>query len=712
MDEVFQNLKKAVSKGKIKEVKQLIKDGANINKEDQDGYTCLHIAVKNGQRDIIEYLIKHGADVEKTTSAGRSTLHLAALQGLLKVMKIILSHGGELNKGDDDGWTALHIAAENGHLDVTKHLISKGADVNREEKDAHNGHIDVTKHLISQGADVNKGNDNAGNGHIDVIKHVISQGAEVNKGDNDGCTALHYAARKGHLNVIKFLIDQGAEVNKTDEYGQTSLLFAFQDSHVEAMEYLISQGAKDVRGIANSCAKVLSAVQDGRPGILPGLQATGARTEADNIHGMTPLEMSLPLRHENIADILDTFSPSEATKSLFYHAVQDVHSPVVEYLVNHGADLNVLSADGQTCLHKAIKLCDRTERNVKYTDTLRKISDEFYGGELAPEKALVFYLLENGAKIDVKDKSGKLPIHYAKDEVVRQMILSRLNSLEDIKSYREKPAGSVASRVKVEENTSQDILLEEHGVSMFIPSDAILQGEAHEITLTLLSDPSSVDIQDEESVACYGVRCDPPNMVFLKPVKIRIPHATLVTNPDEVKPHILSYEWDSVNDLPRISRSSSSDSPEKPPYCKVDKRHLELYIDHSAEWWILIPLEQHVIRHRLSCTPYIPNRIEKGKEIDVHLRLHVNIPGMDVETQEEEKKQSYHKAHPSIPVSFSSKSGDVSVTSYRAGDVVDRKVGGGEELRRTSRRTCRMGDSSKRDENNNDEEGYEEENGR
>ena len=54
-----------------------------------------------------------------------------------------------------------------------------------------------------------------------------------------------------------------------------------------------------------------------------------------------------------------------------------------------------------------------------------QISDEYYNGELSPEKALVFYLLENGAKIDVRDKTGNLPIQYAKDEVVKQMILSR-----------------------------------------------------------------------------------------------------------------------------------------------------------------------------------------------------------------------------------------------------------------------------------------------
>ena len=89
-------------------------------------------------------------------------------------------------------------------------------------------------------------------------------------------------------------------------------------------------------------------------------------------------------------------------------------------------------------------------------------------------------------------------------------------------------------------NTSQDIELEDHGVSMFIPPEAVHQSDRCKVTLTLLQGPPSVDIQDDESVICYGIRCDPPNMIFHQPVKIRIPHYSLVMNPDQVKPNIVS----------------------------------------------------------------------------------------------------------------------------------------------------------------------------
>ncbi|XP_030843306.1 uncharacterized protein LOC115924695 [Strongylocentrotus purpuratus] len=238
----------------------------------------------------------------------------------------------------------------------------------------------------------------------------------------------------------------------------------------------------------------------------------------------------------------------------------------------------------------------------------------------------------------------------------------------------DEPSTPAIFSVEVERNTSTEIELEDHGVSLFIPPEAVHHNDPCKITLTLLRDPPSVDIQDDESMACYGIRCDPPNMTFHQPLKIRIPHSTLAINPDQVKPDIVSHVWDSVNDLPRTSRMRSSSSPAEPPYCRLYKRHLELYIGHCAEWWVLIPLEQQVIRHQLMCTPYIPETVERGKEIEVHLHVHADVPGIDAEVLQEEKLQSYRKAHRSVPFSIISHSGDVTVARDCKGKTAETKL--------------------------------------
>ena len=53
------------------------------------------------------------------------------------------------------------------------------------------------------------------------------------------------------------------------------------------------------------------------------------------------------------------------------------------------------------------------------------LSSEDFKEPFSLERALVFYLLQKGARFDVRDHHGFLPIQYARDEIVRHMILSR-----------------------------------------------------------------------------------------------------------------------------------------------------------------------------------------------------------------------------------------------------------------------------------------------
>ena len=49
-------------KGDLSGVKQSIKNGANVNCKDNDGWTPLHWSSYNGHLNVVKYLIEHGAD--------------------------------------------------------------------------------------------------------------------------------------------------------------------------------------------------------------------------------------------------------------------------------------------------------------------------------------------------------------------------------------------------------------------------------------------------------------------------------------------------------------------------------------------------------------------------------------------------------------------------------------------------------------------------
>ncbi len=55
---------------------------------------------------------------------------------------------------------------------------------------------------------------------------LIKGGANVHEKDNDGMTALHWAAVAHRPDVIKPLIEGGAEVNAVDRFGYTPLQYA------------------------------------------------------------------------------------------------------------------------------------------------------------------------------------------------------------------------------------------------------------------------------------------------------------------------------------------------------------------------------------------------------------------------------------------------------------------------------------------------------
>ena len=60
--------------------------------------------------------------------------------------------------------------------------------------------------------------------------------------------------------------------------------------------------------------------------------------------------------------------------TVIHFAIQDGRTSTIEKLVSEGVDLNVQSTDGQTCLHKAIKLCYKSKKVMHETDTLQEVS--------------------------------------------------------------------------------------------------------------------------------------------------------------------------------------------------------------------------------------------------------------------------------------------------------------------------------------------------
>lgn len=115
------------------EVRNLIRQGTNVNIKNLNGSTPLHIACIRGNVEMIELLIKSGADVRALDNEGDTPL--TKLQNDIFTMSCAISY--IIDRGDDvniikdaEGDTFLHWACSHGYLDLVRKLVEHGAQLN------------------------------------------------------------------------------------------------------------------------------------------------------------------------------------------------------------------------------------------------------------------------------------------------------------------------------------------------------------------------------------------------------------------------------------------------------------------------------------------------------------------------------------------------------------------------------------------------------
>lgn len=128
----------AVKKNNIKKVGILIDAGADINAQDKDGSTTLHIATLRGHTDIVRILIATGANPNARNRNDSTALHLVAsslLRDRTNIALILIKNGADINARDDYGETALHKAARAGYTEIALALIASRADLTIQNQD-------------------------------------------------------------------------------------------------------------------------------------------------------------------------------------------------------------------------------------------------------------------------------------------------------------------------------------------------------------------------------------------------------------------------------------------------------------------------------------------------------------------------------------------------------------------------------------------------
>ncbi|XP_050815258.1 poly [ADP-ribose] polymerase tankyrase-2 isoform X5 [Gopherus flavomarginatus] len=372
----------------------------NVNCHASDGRksTPLHLAAGYNRVKIVQLLLQHGADVHAKDKGDLVPLHNACSYGHYEVTELLVKHGACVNAMDLWQFTPLHEAASKNRVEVCSLLLSYGADptlLNCHNKSTidlaptpqlkerlayeFKGHsllqaaresdvARIKKYLSLETVNFKHPQTHETALHCaaaspypkrkQVCELLLRKGANINEKTKDFLTPLHVASEKAHNDVVEVVVKHEAKVNALDNLGQTSLHRAAHSGHLQTCRLLLSSGCD--------------------PSIV-------------SLQGFTALQMG----SENVQQLLQAL----------FSFVEGIP------LGNSDADRQLLEAAKAGDVDTVKKLC--TIQSVNCRDIEGRQSTPLHFAAGYNRVSVVEYLLQHGADVHAKDKGGLVPLHNA-----------------------------------------------------------------------------------------------------------------------------------------------------------------------------------------------------------------------------------------------------------------------------------------------------------
>ena len=416
--------------------------------QDTDGTTALHWAVRADDVPLVAKLVADGADVNAANRYGITPLGLAAESGSVRVVELLLAGGADPNLAEPEGETPLMTAARTGNPAVIRALVGRGANVHAREGwlgqtalmlAVAEDHPEAANALIAAGADVNARS--ALTNLPDLEWDVIGMSTTVFP--RGSWTPLMFAAQRGAVATTRVLIDGGAHLDLQDPDGTTALVLAIINAHYDVAALLLERGSNPNVADSTGMAALYAAVDmstlpfmHNRPAPKPS-GSLDVLTLLDKLldHGADPnarLQGVVLQRHHNVGDR----TLGEGSTPLM-RAAKTTDIPVLRRLLQGGADAALLQKDGTNALMIAAtrgdaggygRLRGGTEQGAMEAITLlldagldvnavnKDGQSALHGVATRADdaRALVRFLVERGANLQLKNTKGLTPLDVAR----------------------------------------------------------------------------------------------------------------------------------------------------------------------------------------------------------------------------------------------------------------------------------------------------------
>uniref|UniRef100_A0A673B4S7 Myosin XVI n=1 Tax=Sphaeramia orbicularis TaxID=375764 RepID=A0A673B4S7_9TELE len=189
-----------------KEVLRLLKEGADHNTPISSGGSLLHLCARHDNVFAAELLIERGLNVNLQDEDLWTALHVACVCDHADVVLLLLLAGVNVLLQDVNGNIPLDYTSEGTETSyiLRKHLEENGVDMS-------SMHTMKTQRSTTMLSDV---------------RQLVTTGGSLNQANDDGVTLLHIACASGYREVVSVLLESGADPHPADNSFWTPLHLA------------------------------------------------------------------------------------------------------------------------------------------------------------------------------------------------------------------------------------------------------------------------------------------------------------------------------------------------------------------------------------------------------------------------------------------------------------------------------------------------------
>lgn len=453
----------AAMKGDGVAVRALLTENVDVNAPGKDGTPALHWSVRTDDLQTARLLITAGADATLPNRYGLTPLALATANGNAAMMGLLLEAGADPNAADPAGETMLMTASKIGVIEAVQLLLDRGAAVDAKDEAfqqtalmfaVRENRADVVRLLLSKGAAVNATtrvgatpnwvlpNSVPGFGHgVGIVRGGLpARGSRAPI--PGGLSPLQYAARDGRVDVAKILLDGGADINQVEANAITPLITAIVNNRVDMVRLLIDRGADikaaDWYGRTPLWAAVETRNMDfdnatfdnsiDRAPFLALIKVLLDKGADPNVR----MKEVPPIRRAFLRVTGDLSWVDMTGQTPFLRAALAGDVAVMRLLLEYKADPQIptfagttplmIAAginwvfsqtydEGQAARLEAVKLCHELGMDVNAVNSMGLTA--LMGAANNGSDDIIRFLVENGAKLDPKDKEGRSALTWA-----------------------------------------------------------------------------------------------------------------------------------------------------------------------------------------------------------------------------------------------------------------------------------------------------------